>query len=1102
MRALKQLKKRYENNLNNKHAILQLKKKELKNAKEVLKISIIDRERVSMKNQSTKKRIHQLDCQIKDINNTIVKLESSITSYIKKGVFSLDYNSRKRELKSKINDAEVKIGQEEAKLGRYKSERSDLERELKDILLESIDIYISEQKNQVFLLEKEVKEILCDIDKLVNDLSAVETEIQKLNKVSSTLQNHDKHNEQNEFKTNSIPLIDNILTKNLANKNVRHGDLIPYSEKYGVNPNYFINVSITSIDFSRRLSNRLLRNGFTTVGELLKTNDSVVSKISGFGKNCYNELHGYLSNLTEIPNVIPDEVNKKIEMTEELVPFKENIIYGDFGFLDDIEISLESKQMIEKIRDAHSDLGFDLIEKCIEGSQEILEITTMLQEFVNQFENRIKIEPIVNSIPKDRLEAKISLVIKCFTNNHIALEHLQGLIRDENQSLEDYLYVNSDNIICNDQWLIKLIKWCQYNLDMSLKHFFDEKLKDPRQLMVIKQRAKRMTLEEIAKPMNITRERVRQIEAKFKRQFSNWQKHQRILFKIFLDLNEEIGLFTQEISNFIGEYGEEFVYLMKYSENNENYDSNLDMFLMNGSIFTEKVQTFVESLPDAFPEKKIIEFIQIAEENNKYPGKMVLAAIKDSYRKTGDTYHRVRLSLTMIYGNVLKEFYPEGLHVYDTDELRVFKQRVMDLYSINISDKSDRAIIGILTKIGILCGRGIYKYRDEKPYISSDLAGRIHDYIENSESPIFMTNTIFSVFDEELLAEGIDNKYFLQGVLRDLYEHKWVFRRDYISKDESYTNFYSSIVEYIENSQYPISKEEIKREFPGVTEIVINVSINDPYIINLFGLYIHSCRLKLSNADKKYLNNIIDRYLNRKEVYHCAELYDYIKDDHPTLLSNNFIQHAYSLYSLLEYLFKDYYNFSRPYVSKKNAKIERPVDVLKDIIIESERIGISEIQAFTREHRVQINTREFINSFNDTHLLINDLEIATIEYIGVTEKISDIIESRILAEIDSTTPIHQLECIHSLPGINVEWDVWLIYSILNKWSTKLEVGASAPQFNQSYPIVAPIGRLDTTMIEESKGKYESRIVLADDLSEIDELISDFILNDLEVFDEL
>lgn len=89
-----------------------------------------------------------------------------------------------------------------------------------------------------------------------------------------------------------------------------------------------------------------------------------------------------------------------------------------------------------------------------------------------------------------------------------------------------------------------------------------------------------------------------------------------------------------------------------------------------------------------------------------------------------------------------------------------------------------------------------------------------------------------------------------------------------------------------------------------------------------------------------------------------------------------------------------------------------------------------------------------------------------------------------------------------MPEINVEWNTWLIYSVIKKWGVSLEVAASNNQFRHSYPLVAPKGRMDISQMDPSTGEHDGQLVMADDLSKIDELIGDYVLEGLGDIDEL
>ena len=64
----------------------------------------------------------------------------------------------------------------------------------------------------------------------------------------------------------------------------------------------------------------------------------------------------------------------------------------------------------------------------------------------------------------------------------------------------------------------------------------------------------------VGSQIGVTRERVRQIEAKAVRKFRFWESRNRSLLKLFIDANEENALSTYEIEEYLGEYGKVFLY--------------------------------------------------------------------------------------------------------------------------------------------------------------------------------------------------------------------------------------------------------------------------------------------------------------------------------------------------------------------------------------------------------------------------------------------------------------------------------------------------------------------------------------------------------------
>lgn len=871
----------------------------------------------------------------------------------------------------------------------------------------------------------------------------------------------------------------------------------PYYEEYKLIPEDYSLIKIEDLNFSNRLRNRLLAINVLYVADLLRLSGEDLRKIQGLGKNCFDEVERYCRELKKEKNANNAD---KIAITRELFPYIENIKSGDFSFALGLDICESSKKYLDLVKESHLIIEQELIDECLDGTKEVYEILNALEDFTKYVDARRSKEKVIDSFTADRISTSLKWLLFAYTDDEATRTSLLEGINNQSISLKDYIGLNEEKLVKNEPVFKSFVKWCNFNVQTEISEFFTQFFDDTRANTVITMRSAGCTLEQVGKELEVTRERVRQLEKKISTKFLKWQNRKRIIFKIFTDAKEEVTLSANEICELAGAFGEQFTYFLKINEfDNVSYDKQLDMFIIEDGTLIERVQTYIDNLPDAFTEAKAKEYIIEGEENFGYPSKMLEAVLEENYNKTGVTYHRSRLTLEKLYPEVIKRFYPDGMHIYDESELFRFREIVKHEYGIELN-QVNRAISAIIARTCILCGRGIYKAK-EKSYISKALAKKIFDYIENSEYPVFMTNMIYSIFEEELLAENIDNKYYLQGILHELYGDKWFFRRDYIAKDDSVTSMYAGIIGYIKKSMYPVKKQELYDAFPGVTEIVFTLATSDKSILNLFGEYIHVSHLKLSEGDVQYLHGLLKKQLEMREVCNCRDIYEYVNNDNPTLLKNNHIKYAFCMYSLLEYLFGENYNFSRPFVAKLDVKIDRIYDVLTEMIRGTEEIEVSEISSFAREYHFQIaSILDFIDSCNDTHLLISKEKVMRIERTGITREIAIQIENLIYNEIQDTQPIVQLKCLLNLPKVNVQWNEWLIYSVLKKWSDKLEVSPSFHQFRHSTPLVAPIGKLTKIDVGDIGTDGIGSMVVADDLSNIDSLIEDYVFDDLDLED--
>lgn len=879
---------------------------------------------------------------------------------------------------------------------------------------------------------------------------------------------------------------------------MRETDLdIAFYERYKLITDEYEDVSVTTLPFSVRVINRFMENGITTVAALLKTAPSSLMKFKGFGKNCLDEVDAFCAKLNNDHSISVAQ-DKKVSLCSSslLRKYRDEIALGNFSVLEDMDLSETEAEMLQRYKEAYETLGEELAFECVSSTENVIPIIEMLVDYQSRIKKHIDIWEMANSLPNTRKSNKASGYINAFTLDENERSLLKGLCASEETSLLSMAMTDKVDDTSTYILLKRFFKWCAFDLEKEINNLFDNLYSNERIRTVTQLRARKQTLEQIGRTLGVTRERVRQIEAKAKKMFSRLHSRIRIISKISAERNGDTVLTPVEIKEYCGEHTSDLLFFLQtYESANYTYDRQLDVFVLGDDSIAGRVQSSIETLPEIVKASKLDSILGEAAEESDIPLEMLEKAFLDAYRLTGEVYHRYRLSLATIYERVLAAHYPQGFKAYDTDELLRFREIIADEYGDVGLPANDRALTSRVASICILCGKGVYRLK-KKDYLPRQLANKICDYIENSENTIFLTNTLFSIFKEELLAAGIDNKYFLQGVLHELFADKFVFRRDYISKDVDVTSVYSAVVDYIKKSNFPVSKAQIQEAFPGITEIVINCSVDDPNVLNYFGEYLHASKLNILDSEKSYLFNVIDELTSDGEVHHGRELYEIISHQKPEILTRNAVMYPFSAFSVVEFLFRDKFQFSRPYVAKNGIDIDRPVERLHDLIYSSDEFTVSEISEFNRDNHFQINSLlEYVNGCNDEFLLVDGDTMMKIERTGIDESIALQVENIIFDAISETTPVKNLSVWSDLPTIKVPWTEWLIYSVIFKWGTKLLAATSSNQFRLSVPLVAPVDNYDPSAFKDMEKDDSSVSFVADDLSDMDSLLEDIMGDD-------
>ena len=922
------------------------------------------------------------------------------------------------------------------------------------------------------------------------ELNEMNTDVSESIDISS----NDIEEKETDIHTN-IATSSNLQSQNCHVSKVLNSNDPIFLEKYDLDLSICGNLSISGAGFSIRTEKRLLRNGILSISDLSNRSESELRKIKGFGQKCVDEVNQCLASLS---NVLPSSDktirNYAIASNEikELYKYKDAIFSGNVNSIDKSSLSSTAINMLSNLEKAYNILGEELIELLEEeDSKEYL--MYCVDSFRKQFGIFEKISSLLKSIPSNRLAMYAKSYIYLYTKNTDDRNKLLSMFKSEDSTLGEIDF----NAVVNDyHTAYSFLKWCSFNVYQETKEFLIQlEAKSNRMIDIINMRANGRSLQEVGDELDLTRERVRQIESKAIDLFGKWNSNMHILNKICVDREDDEVLTPVELEEYFGDRTEFLLYLLQRQETDDYvYDKNMNVFLIGDGRVSEKCSQFLDEIPDIIPCAKLNYYIGFAEDKGiaeEYFSK----AFNDSYKSSGKVFHRNRLSLSKVYSVIMKKYYSDGIHVYDDDTLNQFRMKVIHEFGeINLPE-NNRAISARLADIGILCGRGMYKPKCDF-YISKELTNSIDRYIDNSEFGVIPINTLFTIFKQDLLSFGIDNSYYLQGILHELLGDKYIWKRDYILKNSDADSFYREIYRMIKDSDSPVDKSSLVLKFPGITEVVLNYATHQNGILNFFGKYVHISNLNIKDVHKYYYKSVVKKNLEENEIVNCRDIYSYIEKDNPTYLSSFGIYNQFSLFSVLENIFDGQFELNRPLIGKAGCKIERPEEMLLKRILSTTQISVKEIVQFMRSEYIQVpSILDYLDGLNATHIFVSKQELCRIDETGIYPGLIEIIKSLIIDEVTDTMPISSLKCIYKFPLINTKWNEWFIYSIIKKWIPELDVAAYGSQFRYSIPLVSKCGQMNVK--DFNKESVQSTIGQIDDLDDIDALIDDIIIDEIE-----
>jgi len=841
--------------------------------------------------------------------------------------------------------------------------------------------------------------------------------------------------------------------------------------------NIFEGLQIEELHLSTSSYNCLRRGGIRTIFQLLMQTYENLSQIRNLGKTHLTEIEEAIRLYTKrksmektFEGVVPES---KISKTSKMEIFfdksghacKDILIeeldlsvrsynqlkrsgvtyFSQLLYMSDDEImnikNIGKKSAIE-LRQKISSINYKIITN---NQYNLSETAYQISKFEECQKEYLNINPVF-------WHAKIETLLTGFLQKNTMDDTLIKMISslDIVKSLSD-LFESWEGSYLQNTDLCAFIKYLNYDFLSDIDCFFEDYSDNWKSILMCRENGG--TLEKAAQILGVTRERVRQIERRIQQDFNSICKRKNWMLILSSICDRKTYLDVIEISNIINEkYSKIFIYLLKNSKNTQFlFSIDMGVFLIGNDMSAQNLLIeFENALSKIVSEDELsqIEY-KLATDKNLKPDFVTEICRKNLYRY-GKFYSKTKLTNTDLYNYVLENFFASGYKIDDTAETSRLRYLISNSFGTVNLPVNDRAIDARIMDIGILCGRGTYKHKKgiEK---FEEIANKVSDYFSESQKTAISFLEIFDKYKDEIILKwGIENRYQLQGILKYYLKDKYYFSRDYISKTDA-DDISTEIVNYIAKNNI-VSKDKLRKCFKGISEAMLFqiLSRSSDILIWGFGEYIHSNKLQFDQEDVERLSNELKMrmgtgYVNSKKLY--SDLYI----NQECFFQKNRIDNHMAFFSVLEYIFSDAYNFSRPIISMPDTGRLNANQIVKDYISTFEQITISEVKEFLDETKIGITSiPAFFDSFCDEYIRADEDLLVKIENLNLSKAICKEITDTLLAFIKDKGYIaaQKFNGYPYFPNIGVKWSPYLLVSLVRMGY--IEVSAMNPSPNWRY----------------------------------------------------
>ena len=757
-------------------------------------------------------------------------------------------------------------------------------------------------------------------------------------------------------------------------------------------------IFVVNMEFNGRLQKLFERNNIKTLAQLADLSLQDLSNMQGFGKTSLDNLILTLKKFSS---------SKKKKLPAKV-------------------LQIAKDALDEFLREAavRHDPQIDLIIKAFENFS-----AQILQESFP----RDVLAPKIQALPKSIKNKKINLLLPLYEFKH--KEIFDGVPEDLTLSaFPQWLSINSRSF---DE--IELLKFFDV-LNTDIKAFAKNIAESPfrgkvrREFEIIRRRSQKGRLEEIGRIFGITRERVRQIELKFIKEFSKLHADIQRLFKFLHALNDGKAVLTlADTKKFIDNDDAEiiwfFVSKMKFSTEDLSFDKETKAIIFYDK-FNFDEDDILKNLPKVMDEKTFEETVETLASEKNCSAEVLRFRLLRFYTHSGQMFYRENPTFGFKCNYILKEKFPKGYKVGNENSYLRLIDYLKEIFDDD-GNYTQRHADATISLGGVLCDRGKYIHQDFV-HVPPEILERVKNFIDNSERTAIFYKEIYESLKNIFLGTQITNHYFLQGVIK-FYKLPYTLRKDYLTKSDE-TDMATEFDNFVKE-RGEVTNREIKGKFVSLgTPNIGFLLLRCPEVIRIDeGKYMHASRLSLQESDFEPIRNFLSQ--NCKLLVHVRILFTLFSKQFADFMTRNKVSTPYKLFGVLRHMFPDEFNFAYPYISVLNVTSIANKKTLLQIFSDRNEIKIEELVAACAEKGVANKQRSYLmESLMPEFIRVGKDTLRRPEDIGVTEEIISAVAEKICVLVDENDGWYAVKIFKeyaTLPKLKIPWNSFLLESVVS-----------------------------------------------------------------------